>query len=265
MPRILAFGCHPDDIEFQCAGTLALLAQLGHEVHVAVMAGGEMGSPTLPPQQIREIRLQECAASAAVIGATFHYAGGYDIEVDYTAENRRRAIRVLREVDPHIVFTHPPMDYLIDHEETSRLVRNACFIAPIRNYDTGLPGTVTSGIPHLYYWNAMGLKDIFGRPLPLTCAVDVSTVMDTKAQMLSCHATQRDWLAAHHGMDQYLENMRQSTARQGLLIDRPAAEGFIQHLGDGYPQDNILAELLNDACVELPAGTNPPDHPCCCS
>lgn len=254
MKKVLAFGCHPDDVEFQCAGTLALLAQRGCEVHVAVMAGGEMGSPGLPPQQIRAIRLQECARAAAEIGATFHYAGGYDIEVEYNADYRRRAIRVLREVDPQLVFTHPPMDYLIDHEETSRLVRNACFIAPIPNYDCGLPTRLTGGIPHLYYWNALGQKDIFGRPLPLSCAVDVSGVMETKTAMLACHATQREWLASHHGIDQYLENMRDSARQQGALIGRPAAEGFIQHLGDGYPQDDILRDLLADLCVPLPPG-----------
>ena len=30
--RILAFGCHPDDIEFMAAGTLALLAREGFEI-----------------------------------------------------------------------------------------------------------------------------------------------------------------------------------------------------------------------------------------
>ncbi len=27
--RVLAFGAHPDDVEFMCAGTLALLAKRG--------------------------------------------------------------------------------------------------------------------------------------------------------------------------------------------------------------------------------------------
>ena len=42
MERVLAFGCHPDDVEFQCAGTLALLAERGYEVHIATMGGGEL-------------------------------------------------------------------------------------------------------------------------------------------------------------------------------------------------------------------------------
>jgi len=129
MKKILAFGCHPDDIEFMCAGTLSLLAKCKYEIHIAVMTGGEAGSPTLSPQQIREKRLQEGANSADVIGAYFHYAGGHDLEVEYNNQYRKMAVRIMREVNPHIVFTCPPMDYLLDHEETSRIVRNAAYIA----------------------------------------------------------------------------------------------------------------------------------------
>lgn len=210
-----------------------------------------MGSPTLPPQKIREVRLQENANSADVIGATFHFAGGADVEIEYNAEYRRRAVKVLRDVDPFLVLTNPPMDYMIDHEETSRLVRNACFIAPIPNYDCGVPTTPTSGVPHLYYFNAMGRRDIFGRSLPVTGGVDISSVMDTKEKMLACHASQRDWLAHHHHMDQYIIAMQENAQIQGELIGRPAAEMFVQHLGSEYPNDDILSELLGDLYVKL--------------
>ena len=40
MKRVLAFGAHPDDVEYQCAGTLALLAKRGCEIHIASMTGG---------------------------------------------------------------------------------------------------------------------------------------------------------------------------------------------------------------------------------
>ncbi|MFA4016852.1 MAG: hypothetical protein RUDDFDWM_001963, partial [Candidatus Fervidibacterota bacterium] len=38
--RVLAFMAHPDDAEFLCAGTLALLHQIGYEVHIATMTAG---------------------------------------------------------------------------------------------------------------------------------------------------------------------------------------------------------------------------------
>lgn len=251
MEKILAFGCHPDDVEFSCAGTLALLAERGYEIHLAVMAGGELGSPTLPPQKIRERRLKECEESAAVLGGYFHYAGGYDIEVEYNSDYRRRSIRVVREVDPLIVFTCPPMDYLIDHEETSRLVRNACYIASVPNYDCAVPTAPTKRIPHLYYFNALGLRDIFGKPLPINRAVNISSAMEIKTRMLACHASQRQWLAYHNQGDEYINNMKRDAAKQGEIIGAPAAECFIQHLGANYPQDNILKKILGDLCREF--------------
>jgi LmbE family N-acetylglucosaminyl deacetylase len=244
MERILAFGTHPDDIEFMCGGTLALLAKAGHEIHMAVMAGGEMGSPTLPAPAIREKRLAEARAAADILGATFHFAGGHDIEVQYDSEYRRRTIRVVREADPTVILCPPPIDYLIDHEETSRLVRNAAFIAPCPNFDCGVPTTPTAKIAYLYYWNAVGLKDIFGRPLPLTCAIDIGEVLDVKQRMLACHESQREWLKFINGWDEYLEIMKRGAAEEGARAGRAAAEGFIRHVGNGHPTDDILARLL---------------------
>jgi LmbE family N-acetylglucosaminyl deacetylase len=249
MERVLAFGCHPDDVEFMAAGTLALLAKQGCEIHIATMTGGEVGSPDKTSAEIKAIRIKEAAAAAAVIGATYHYTGGHDLEVDFNSEYRRMTTRVMRKVDPTIVLTHPPMDYLADHEETSRLVRNAAYIASVPLYDQEGPFKQTSRFPHLYYWNAMGLKDIFGRPLPLQCGVDVSSVIAVKEKMLLCHASQRDWLAHHNGWDAYTAVLRDMDIAQGKLIGRAQGECFIQHLGNGHPQDNILAKLLGNHMV----------------
>ena len=251
MDRVLAFGCHPDDVEFQCSGTLALLRDKGYEIHIATMTGGELGSLDLPPQQIREKRLKECEASASVIGAHYHYAGGCDVEVEYTCELRRQTIRVVREVDPVLVFTLPPMDYMIDHEETSRLVRNAVFIAAVPNYDCGVPTKATGRIPHLYYWDAISGVDIFGRPLPINRVVNISSVLETKEKMLACHASQREWLAHISGMDNYVADMVKNSRRQGEAIGVDAAEGFVQHLGANYPQGNILKRILGELSLEI--------------
>jgi LmbE family N-acetylglucosaminyl deacetylase len=247
MDRVLAFGCHPDDVEFMAGGTLALLAALGWEVHIATMTGGEVGSPTLSSEAIQKRRLEEAARSAAVIGGHYHYAGGRDLEVEYNSFYRKIATRVVREVDPAIVLAPPPMDYMADHEQTSLLVRNAAYIAPVPLYDCGAPAIAKC--PHLYYWNASGLKDIFGRPLPVHFGVDTGSVMAIKERMLACHASQREWLAAL-GWDSYLEVMKEWSRAQGRLIGREHGEGFIRHLGAGYPQDDLLGQVLGDRCVE---------------
>ena len=250
LDRVLAFGCHPDDVEFECAGTLIMLAKKGYEIHIATMAGGELGSPDLSTQATRIKRLKECEDSAAIIGAKFHYAGGYDVDIEYSGDLRRKATAIVRDVDPLIVFTHPPMDYMVDHEETSRLVRNAAYIASAPNYDCGRPTTPTDQIPYLYYWNAFGHRDIFGRPLPISNIIDISSAIETKKQMLSAHASQREWLEYHNNVE-YVGIMTKSSAEQGKVIGADYAEGFIQHLGNNHPQDNILKAIFEDLCVEI--------------
>jgi len=197
--RVLAFGCHPDDIEFMATGTLALLAERGYEIHLATMTGGEVGSPTLSREAIRAKRLGEAADSARVLNGVYHYAGGCDLEVEYNSFYRKAATKIIREVNPEIVLTQPPMDYLVDHELTSRLVQNAAYIASVPLYECGTAAPPTSRAPYLYYWNSVGLKDAFGRPLPMHFGVDISAVMGVKGKMLACHESQREWLAAMGG------------------------------------------------------------------
>lgn len=256
MDRVLAFGCHPDDVEFMSAGTLALLAKQGFEIHIATMAGGEVGTPDQTPQAIRARRTGEAAAAAALLKAHYHYAGGYDLEIEYSAFYRKAATRIVREVDPLIVLTNPPMDYLADHEQTSLLVRNATYIASCPQYDCGVPTTPTKRFPYLYYWHASGLTDIFGRPLPVQFGIDVTGEMEMKTRMLVCHASQRDWLLYHNKWDAYTETMKSWTKKQGALIGREFGECFIQHLSNGNPTDNILKKILAPHYVELqrPAG-----------
>ncbi len=251
MKRVLAFGCHPDDIEFGIAGTLALLADYGYEIHIATMTGGEVGSPDLQSQQIRKIRLREAENAASVIKGYYHYAGGKDCEVEYNSEYRKKTVRIMREVAPEIVITNPPSDYMIDHEETSRLVRNAAFIASVPLYDCGIPTKPMDKVPYLYYCNAIGLKDIYGRSLPLQFAIDITSVMDRKEQMLSCHESQKKWLQYINGWDIYTENMKESSRKEGDLIGCSYGESFIQHLGLPHPQDNILKNVLCDYYHEI--------------
>jgi N-acetylglucosamine malate deacetylase 1 len=138
------------------------------------------------------------------------------------------------------------MDYMIDHENAGRLVRTACFIAGAPNfltYDIN-PAKPLPKVPHMYYCDPPEAKDIYGQPVPAQFFVDISDVMPLKEKMLASHVSQREWLRAHHHMDEYIESMKHRDAERGMLIKRPYAEGFRQYLGHGYPQTNIIAELL---------------------
>jgi LmbE family N-acetylglucosaminyl deacetylase len=246
-PIVLAIGAHPDDIEFQCAGTLALLKQAGWRVVLATMTPGDLGSATLPREEIAPIRREEARRSASMLAAEYYCLESADFTIVFADELCRRATGLIRATRPKLVFTHPPQDYMADHEETSRIVRQACFAAPARNYEVkSFPGgeAPTLGIPHLYYFDPIDLTDILGRPVDASTIVDISTSMPTKERMLAQHASQSEWLRRQHAVDQYLEQMRTWARQRGAQIGCAFGEGFRQHLGHAYPRDHLLQTAL---------------------
>src|SRR5262249_31368587 len=180
-----------------------------------------------------------------LIGAAYHCLEERDLLIFYHERPLEKITRLLRSVQPAVVLTHSPSDYMLDHEMTSTLVRAATFGAPIPNFlaDRKL-GPVLAHIPTLYYCDPIEGKDPLGRPVEPGFCIDISGVIEVKAEMLARHASQRDWLLHHHGMDQYVKAMRDWSARCGRQAGVAFAEGFRQHLGHSYPQENVLGDLL---------------------
>jgi LmbE family N-acetylglucosaminyl deacetylase len=141
---------------------------------------------------------------------------------------------------------------MLDHEVTSSVARAAAFAAAVPNFlfDHGL-GSPLERIPHMYYSDAIEGKDTFGRPIEPHFLVDIASVIETKAEMLALHASQREWLRKQHGMDQYVQSMREWCAHRGHAYGVAYAEGFRQHLGHSYPQDNLLGNLLGTATTRV--------------
>jgi LmbE family N-acetylglucosaminyl deacetylase len=241
---VLGVFAHPDDAEILCAGTLLRLVTHGWHVHLATMTAGDCGSAELASAQISTIRRGEAARAAALLGGEYHCLEERDLLVMYNERTLERVTRLLRQVRPRIVLTHSPADYMLDHEMTSSVVRAATFAAPIPNFlgDQG-HARVLEHIPHLYYCDPIGGKDALGRDVTPAFCIDISAVIDDKASLLACHASQRDWLLKHHGVDHYLDAMRAWAAQCGKMAGVPFAEGFRQHLGHSYPQDNLLGEV----------------------
>lgn len=239
---------HPDDAEFLCAGTLIRLKrEHGWEVHIASMTPGDCGSVEHSAADISRIRRAEGATAAQLMGGHYHCLEERDLLIVYGASALEKVTRLVRQVRPSVVFTHSPTDYMLDHEQTSTIVRAAAFGAPIPNFlADGNLGMPLEHIPHVYYCDPIEGKDPLGRDVPPGFCVDISSVIEVKAEMLARHASQRDWLMKHHGMDQYLQAMRDWGAHRGKTCGVAFAEGFRQHLGHSYPQDNLIGRLLAD-------------------
>ncbi|HEX4070036.1 MAG TPA: PIG-L family deacetylase [Planctomycetaceae bacterium] len=245
-PRILAIHAHPDDVEFQCAGTLALLKQQGCAITIATMTPGDCGSAEYSADEIAEIRRAEAWKSAELLGAEYVCLEFRDLAIVVDNPSRGKVCEALRRARPDIVLTAPPIDYMTDHEITSVLVREACFSASVPNYSTRQwnPAPPLTTIPYLYYVDAVEGIDWFGKPQPPDFIVDVTPVYELKQNMLACHESQRNWLRKQHGIDEYLERGARWSAARGREIGVKYGEAFRQHTGHPYPHDDRLGELV---------------------
>jgi N-acetylglucosamine malate deacetylase 1 len=242
---VLCIVAHPDDAEFQCAGTLALLAEKGWKIVIATMTPGQAGSEKIGPEEISRLRRIESVNSAAILNGSYECLEEEDIFIMYDRPTLLKAIELFRKVKPTIVFTASPSDYIIDHEVTSRIAQTACLAAAIPNVK--IEGTnPNSSTPYLYYCEPMQGKNIYGNKVESDIFIDISSVIDMKERMLCCHESQRAWLSKISEADEYVIMMKEYSMMNGREINCEYAEGFRQHLGFSYPSDNILKSELRD-------------------
>lgn len=236
---------HPDDCEILAGGTMALLADAGWEIHVASMTPGDCGTMDLGPDEIGRIRRAEGAEGAKTLGGTYHCLEARDLFVMFDEPTLRRTMNLMRSIAPTLVITHSLDDYMMDHEMTARLARTATFGYAAPN---AAVGRIPEGarLPHLYYADPIEGVDYYGRSIAPTTWVDISSTITKKLNALKKHASQREWLMKHHGMDEYVDSTKSWSAKRGGEISTKYAEAFRQHRGHPYPHDCILERLFGD-------------------
>ncbi|MCK9412607.1 MAG: PIG-L family deacetylase [Prolixibacteraceae bacterium] len=241
---VLGIFAHPDDAEFLCAGTLSLLRKAGWAIHIATLAPGDKGTAEYSREDISRIRKIEAKNAARLIKATYHCLEFEDVYIFYDRASINKTTSLFREIKPSVVLTSSPADYMIDHEMTSLIVQTACFATGIKNMEVFVGGY--EPVPYLYYTDPMEGKDKFGNQIQPSNIVNITGEIETKQNMLACHVSQRNWLMSHHNMDEYILSMKRFSEQRGKEINVGYGEGFRQHLGHGFPQKNILKEILGD-------------------
>jgi LmbE family N-acetylglucosaminyl deacetylase len=239
----LSFLAHPDDAEILCAGTLIRLRDAGWEVHIATATPGDCGTMELDRWSIAAQRTEEALSAAMMIGATYHCIDERDGMVVYDKPAIQKTVDLFRRIAPSLVFAHAPRDYMMDHEEASKLARAASFIYGAPNI-SNFPRHPESGVPYLYYCDPVEGTDPLGNPVTPTTIIDISKQIERKLDMLSQHVSQREWLRAHHGMDEYLDAAKRHAATRGKEAGFAFGEGFVQHRGHPYPHDDALPQFV---------------------
>jgi len=251
MPTALAIAAHPDDIEFCMAGTLLRLAGCGWTLHYLNLSSGNLGSATIPGPRLAAMRRRESQAAAEHLGATWHAPIARDLEIFYTDTLLRRVAAVVRTVQPSVILTHSPQDYMEDHMTTSRLAVTAAFARAMPNYGTRPAVLPFEGAVTVYHALPHGLCDGLGQRVRAGLYVDTGPVHGRKRAALACHVSQKEWLDRSQGMDSYLVALDEFSAAVGRFSGKfEQAEGWRRHshLGFCAAEDDPLREVLGTAC-----------------
>jgi LmbE family N-acetylglucosaminyl deacetylase len=123
---ILAFGPHPDDIEFACGGVIAKATAAGLPAHFVICSRGESGTYGTP-----EIRVQESQRAAEILNAAIEFLElDGDAHLEICSAHIVKLAAILRRVRPQIVLApslvgnqHP------DHWRLGSMVRDATRLA----------------------------------------------------------------------------------------------------------------------------------------
>lgn len=219
--NVLAIGCHPDDIEIACAGTLAKYVNSGHQVTVCHVANGNLGHEIIPPEELRSLRREEAKHAGALAGIQVVTCDIGDVMVyEGSKEQRDRLVDVIRAVQPEVIITHSPGDYMPDHVAVSRLVFDASFAASVPHYMTGISNK--AAITPIYYMDTLA-----GVNFTPTAYVDISDTIDLKLKMLECHESQLKWMRDHDHID-FAEFVKTCSRFRGLQCGAQYAEAFTE-------------------------------------
>lgn len=217
--KILAIGAHPDDVEICCFGTLARFVERGDTVVVCSVTNGNQGHVEIEPERLRMVRMAEAAKASQVIGSSYCTLDIDDMGLDASnADIRLRMTELIRSIRPDVVITHAADDYHPDHVETEELVFHCLVQAALKHVVTE-SGPLDKPFA-LYHMDKVG-----GGVFIPTEYVDITSTFDKKAQALSCHVSQIDYLDKSASIN-LLYGMEVLAQYRGLQCGCRYAEGF---------------------------------------
>lgn len=222
---LLAFGAHPDDIEFGCGGIVARETRAGRKAHFVVCSRGESGTHGTPAERTAEAR-----KAAALLGATLEFVlldGDANLEVK--PSHALKLAAVIRRVRPGVVLApslvenqHP------DHPRLGTLVRDAARLARYGGV-AKLRAKPAHAIGPLFFYAVTPEAEPAG-VLPLLMDISAPGVVEAWTAAMEAHASQ---LRARNYVELQLAWARVQGLRAG-----------VEHAQPLYPNDPLIFDSL---------------------
>jgi LmbE family N-acetylglucosaminyl deacetylase len=224
---LVAFGAHPDDVEFGCGGVIARETALGRPVHVVLCSRGEAGTSGTPEQ-----RTAEAERASALLGASLEFLElDGDSHFEMRVAHAIRLAEVLRRQRPGIVLApscvenqHP------DHWRLGKIIRDAARLARYGGVSELLDHRPHAIRQLLYY--AVTPEAEPREISPVLVDVSDADVVAKWIAAMECHASQT---GARNYVELQLTRARLWGARAG-----------IGHAIPLYPNDPLVLGSLAD-------------------
>lgn len=245
--EVLSIHGHPDDGEQFAGGTLLLLKKAGYGITIAALTDGACGSHTQTAEEITAVRLKEAQDAATLLCAKYVNLGIRDGSIEYNLENTKKLVKLIREINPEIIITHPTDDYMTDHCHTGRLVLWAIPEAGHKNFEVEGNAPPTELLPYTYHTDPQGLTFSNGQIAPVNTVVDISDIIEEKLKAFATHKSQMGLLFQNEtqgGEPSAARKTRRWAITRGEQVRIEYGEGFTQELLAEYPRKNILVDLL---------------------
>ncbi|MDP1581752.1 MAG: PIG-L family deacetylase [Candidatus Didemnitutus sp.] len=224
---LLAFGAHPDDIEFGVGGIVARETQAGRPAQFIVCSRGEAGTNGTPAQRVREAE-----AAAKLLGASVQFLElDGDAHLEVRNAHALALARIIRAVRPTMVLApstepnqHP------DHWRLGLLVRDATRLARYGNV-AELKQLTPHAVSQLFFY-AVSPSATPGNVSPVIIDISPAPVLEAWKAAMEAHASQ---LRTRN----YVELQLTRARTHGL----DAGVGHAQLL---YPNDPLVFHSLSD-------------------
>ncbi len=111
--NVLAVGCHPDDLEIGCGGTLCQIRQTGRQCHHVQCCQRQQGHVIIPPTSCVLSAGTRYRQAVKILGVKENITLDVgDLRVDsYNLNVVHALIDVIRHVEPDLIITHCPQDF----------------------------------------------------------------------------------------------------------------------------------------------------------
>jgi N-acetylglucosamine malate deacetylase 1 len=228
---LLAFGAHPDDIEFGCGGVIANEAHAGRKVHFVICSRGEAGTYGTP-----EKRVAEANKSAELLGATIEFIElDGDAHLELRAAHATNLAEIIRRVCPGTVLAPSPEENQHpDHGRLGKLVRDAARLARFGGFKE-LRGAPPHAIKQLFFY-AVTPEAEPTNVTPILIDISAPELVNVWTEAMKAHATQ---VSAHNYIELQLARARILGARTGvshaiaLFPNEPLLFGSLGQAGIG--------------------------------